>query len=230
MAFDQSTITEANATRSGASLVVSWTSTAPAGTVFQVYLGGKRVWSGTARRVSLPAPARSSRVDVGAVGPTEGRTDFSGSLPAMAGGGDRVILAWKGGDYLSPADGVTAYRVFGEATPGGGISYAGPVATIAVGAGGSATAGFGMGGFGSGGFGQAQSSYSWESGPLTSGTWHWAIAAIDAVGNVGTTTTVSATITAPPGPPAANADGKRLTFSYDQTSRVATLGWLPSPG
>jgi hypothetical protein len=228
MAFSQTTITDARAARDGADIVLSWTSTAPAGTLFQVYVSSVLAWHGTARSCVLPAPpaGQSARIDVGAVAADEGLTDFSADLPAPAGGGDRVRLDWIGGLYLG-AD-LAGYRVYSGTAPGGAVSYTTPVATITAYTQGIVSEGYGDGGYGDGGYGDGSSNYSWTSGPLAGGTWNFAVRPFDVVGNEGTTSTFSAVIDAPPPPPAANATGKRLTYSYNSSTHVATLAWLAS--
>jgi hypothetical protein len=228
MPFDQSTITAVRAARHDASLFVSWESTAPEGTAFQVYVARRLVAHGPGRSALLPWPPTAVAIDVGAVDPGEELADLSGTLPAPAGTGDRIRLTWLGGSYLDPT--IRGYRIYGEATAGGGINYTAPVGTVAAYGAGLATDGFGLGGFGSGGFGSGAASYSWTSGPLGSGTWHFAILPYDDAGNEGTAVVVSATVSAPPAPPAADANGKRLTYVYNSVSRIVTLSWLPSPG
>jgi hypothetical protein len=91
------------------------------------------------------------------------------------------------------------------------------------------TDGFGYGGFGEGGFGSAAGSYSWTSQSLAGGDWSFSIVPYNAAGNEGAAVVGSATISAPPNPPAMNALGKRLTVSYNATTHEATLTWLASP-
>jgi hypothetical protein len=226
MAFSQATITDARAARDGVDLVLTWTSSAPAGTLFQVYVSGGLAWHGTARSCVLPAPPAggSARIDVGAVAATEGLTDFSASLPAPAGGGDRVTLSWLGGSYLA-AD-IAGFRVYSGTVPGGAVSYAAPVATIAAYTQGVVSGGYGTGGYGTGRYGNSAGSYSWTSGPLAGGTWNFAVKPFDVVGNEGAAQATAAVVAAPPPPPAANAAGKRMTYTYNSTTHVATLAWL----
>lgn len=227
MAFDQSTITAASAVVHGTDLLVSWSSSAPAGTTFQVYVGRRLAWSGRARSCVLPMPQVRVAVDVGAVGPSEGSTDFSGSLPSAP--ASHAQLTWTAGAYLAGSLPLAGFHIYGEATPGGGIVYSTPLATVAAYPAGVRTDGWNQGGYDTGGYGSIPGSYSWTSGPLAGGTWAFAVKPYDAAGNEGTAATTSVVIAAPPRPPAANAAGKRLTYVYNATTRIATLSWLASP-
>lgn len=230
MPFDQSSIVEVMPPRwDGATLQLSWSSTAPAGTTFQVYVGRRLAWYGTNRWVALTMPDSRVRIDVGAVGPGEASVDFSASLPP--GPGDRVTLSWLGGSYLDPSgrDDVQGFRVFGSRRAGWDVDYTEPLTEIPAYPGGTPIDGFGIGGFGRGGFGRAASTYRWTSASLGSGTWTFAVVPFDAVGNQGSGTTLTTTVVAPPRPPAADADGSRLRCSYDPETRQATLSWNPSP-
>lgn len=244
MPFDASSITEATATRDGAELLVRWTSTAPAGSMFQLYTRGRLVWHGTTRSVVLPLPPAGAtwRFDVGVVDPAEALADLSATLPAPPGGGDRVTLRWSGGSYLSPdlagfrvyhgpsggGTGAAGYGVGGYGASGYGVGgYDRPAETVAAYSQGVATDGYGTGGYGMGGYGTGAGSYAWTSRPLAGGDWSFAVLPFDRAGNKGEATTATATIAAPPGPPAANALGRRLTLNYDPTTHIATLAWLP---
>lgn len=230
MPFDQSTIVDvARPAWDGTTLQLSWTSTAPAGTTFQVYVARRLAWSGTARWVSLTMPDSRVRVDVGVVGAGEGDVDFSASLPGAT--ADRVTLSWLGGSYLDPTgdDDVQGFRVFGSPGPGAAVDYSTPLAEIAAYPRGVPIDGYGVGGFGQGGFGRAASTYSWTSRSLDGGDWTFAVASFDAAGNLGEPTVATTTIAAPPRPPAASPDGSRLRCSYDPATRRATLTWNPSP-
>lgn len=229
MAFSQATISDVRVTRDGVDLLVSWTSSAPPGTTFQLYAAGMLAWHGFARSAVLPAPRPGvrTRFEVGTVAADEGLADFSADLPVPDGGGTRVSLGWQGGRHLG-AD-ILGFYVYSGTTAGGAVSYAAPVATVAAYPQGLYTDGYGMGGYGSGGYGSSASTYSWTSGPLSGGTWNFAVKSFDAAGNLGTARTTSAVVAAPPNPPAANAAGKRLTYVYNSTSHVATLSWIASP-
>jgi hypothetical protein len=229
--FDQSTIDEVKPpVWDGASLHLEWTSSAPPGTIFQVYLGGRLAWHGTSRWVALPMPPRRVRIDIGSVGPGEGTVDFSSQLPAAP--ADRALLSWLGGTYLDPTgrDDLAGFRIYGERVPGGGVDFSKPLAELPAYPGGIQTDGFGLGGFGQGGFGRSASAYRWSSPPLGLGTWTFAVVPVLGSGAEGAPALRTVTITAPPRPPAAFPDGTRLRLVYDPDTQVATLSWQPSPG
>ena len=162
MGFSQSTITAVNPPiYSGGQVWISWTSSSPAGTWFQVYLDEQLAWWGQQLAIWLPIPIEGVvRVDIGTVLAGEEQTDFSSSLPA---GPDRAVtLSWLGGTYEG-AD-LAGFHVYGEAAAGVGIGYGTPLATITAYPAGVYTDGFGFGGFGYGGFGAGSSAYSWTSG------------------------------------------------------------------
>jgi hypothetical protein len=232
MAFSQASITSGPTFAArGPVLVVSWASSAPAGTAFQLYADKRLIWSGTQRSVSLPYPTGRTTYTVGTVAAGEGQTNFAASLPATPGGGDRARLSWYGGTFLDPDgnDGVQAFRVYGGLVPGGAVDYDNLLATVpayTI----EPTDGFGRGAFGQGGFGRSAGEYSWTSDPLSGGTWNFAVRAVDKVGNETTLASSSVILTAPPMPPAADALGRRLTYSYNAGTQIATLSWLASPG
>jgi hypothetical protein len=239
--FTQSPITEVFPPRiERGQAFLSWSSSAPAGTWFQVYVNGALSWYGQRLWTWVPIPAGPVRIDIGAVltgwgedpwgfdgwgvGSTE-LTDWSSALPAAP--SRRAELAWQGGTFEG-AD-LAGFHVYGEAAPGGGIDYTHALATITAYPAGITTDGWGLGGYGSGGWGAAAGSYSWTSGALASGTWHFAVRPFDQAGNEGTTTTTAVTITAPPREPAVMADGvTRLVYTYSASMHKATLTWLPS--
>jgi len=228
--FDQSTITEVKPPAwDGSAVQLEWTSTAPLGTVFQVYVARALVWHGTARWVSIPMPSSQVRIDIGVVRAGAESTDFSAQLPAAP--GDRARLSWLGGSYLDPTgkDDVAGFRVYGETAPGGGIDYSRTLAEIRAYPGGILTDGYGLGGFGQGGFGRSASSYEWTSTALSSGVWSFAVVSVDAAGNPGVPAVTSVTILAPPRPPAAFPDGSRLKSTYNPSARTVTLSWQASP-
>lgn len=230
MPFDQSSIVEVRPPFwDGSTLQLSWTSTAPAGTTFQVYVGRRLAWYGASRWVALTMPESRVRIDVGAVGPGEATVDFSASLPASS--EDRVTLSWLGGSYLDPTgrDDVRGFRVFGSRRAGWAVDFTEPVAEIPAYPGGSPIDGYGLGGFGQGGFGRSASTYRWTSPALSKGTWTFAVVSFDAAGNEGTPNFLTTEIAAPPRPPKAFPDGSRLRCDYDPATRKATLSWNPSP-
>jgi hypothetical protein len=225
VSFSQAAITELRLRPSGGELLVSWSSTSPAGTTYQVYLGRRLAWWGKALSVRLPMPQSDTDVEVGAVADGEGATDFSAGLPTSP--ADRVDLEWPGGTYLD--DFIAGFRVFGSDSPGGAVDYGRVLAEIPAYTG-AVTDGFGLGGFGDGGFGRAASYYAWTTPRLSGGTWAFAVVPFDTAGNQGDPDVVTVTCAAPPLPPAPDPAAARLTYSYDPGTRVATLHWLPSPG
>lgn len=237
MPFSQSTISDVRISRDGAELYVAWTSSAPWGTAFQVYLDRRLAWSGTARSCNVPSPGgpagRNAWIELGTVAAGETNRDFSASLAGPAGAGNRAHLSWSGGTYLDPTgrDDVRGFRIFRSAAPGGPVDFSKPVAVVAAYPGGAITDGLGVGGFGRGGFGRSEAAYDWYSGPLDSGTWSFAIAPYDWAGNTqGAPSTVGVTIAAAPRPPAADGNGSRLNYSFaGPANRLATLNWLASP-
>lgn len=227
MPFSQATITALSVARDGAEMYVSWQATDPPGTTFQLYLGRRLAWLGTARAAHLPWPAEAATVDVGTVLPDEATTDFSGSLPAAP--ANRASLEWQGGTYLS--DSLVGFRIYRSAAAGGAVDMAAAIDTVIAYPGGLILDGAGFGRAGHGGAGRSESSFSWTSGPLGNGTWTFAVQPFDAAGNAaGSPLTATATIAAPPKPPAADATGKRLSHAYDSTAHTVTLSWLASPG
>ena len=228
MAFSQATITDGPiCTVSSGELLVRWSSSSPDGVTFQLYENRVRVWSGTARVVRLPIPPAPSTYDVGTVGPVEDLIDFSGSLPALPGAGNRATLTWIGGRSLG-AD-LDVFRIYSGTTAGGAVSYAAPIATVRADPAAGWQDGYGQGPYGAGGYGFAATTYYWTSDRLAGGTWNFAVKAVDTAGNESTAATTSVVITAPPRPPAANASGVRLSCSYNPGTRVPTLTWLAAP-
>jgi hypothetical protein len=230
MAFDQTVIADVAVFDHLGDLGISWRSAAPAGTTFQVYLDRALSWAGVARRAIVPMPdvGREVRVDVGAVGEGEGGTDFSASLPAAPGGGRTVRLDWRGGTYEDLGDDIAGFHVYMSAVAGAAVNYGVPVATVAAYPGGEILDGFGLGEFGEGGFGRSNSNYTWTSDPLSGGLWRFNVKPFDLAGNEGPATVdVTATIAAPPGPPAPDANGIRLRYTYDPVSHTVTLLWSP---
>ncbi len=233
----QATISDVRVVDDGPELFVSWSSTSPSGTCFQVYTDRRLAWSGRSKRCRVPRPAgppgRNIWVDVGAVDSREATLDFSSGLPAPPGMTARASLSWTGGSYLDPTgrDDVRGFRIYGSAAPGGPVDYSTLADTVAAYPGGWVSDGFGMGGFGSGGFGRAATSYAWQSGPLAAGTWQFAVVPYDGAGNArGTGRVATVTIAVAPRPPAAPASGGRLSAQYSgPPSRLVTLTWLASP-
>ena len=202
---------------------VNWTSTATDGTTFQVYANKQLAWYGTDLQAEFPWPAAATTYAVGTVASGEGSTDFSFSLPAQPPQG-KARLNWYGGRYL--ATDLQAFRIYGESTPGGGISYGAPLATVPAQVGPLPLDGLGNGGFGAGGFGLAQMAYTWTSAVVPiSGTWNYAITAVNAAGNESSVALIAVAVIRPPTPPTPTCNGKRLTYTYNASTRKVTLNW-----
>jgi hypothetical protein len=248
MSFDQSVITDATVAVDGDALRVSWTTTAPAGTTYQVYLDGALAWSGTATAAVLPWPGDDVRVDVGAVGAGEGSTDFSADLDPSLPAWGTVQLSWPGGQYLAGDAPLVGYRVYQSPAAGAAVDFSAEVGDVAAAPQSLPGGGFGAGGFGSGGFGVAESTFAWSSRRLGGGTWTFAVVTYDSAGNSGPATTTTVTIAAPPKPPGADGSGRRLAydglrfvggfggggfgsggFGAGPGVAYATLHWLASP-
>jgi hypothetical protein len=212
MAFSQSGIDDVRIIADGPDLFIAWSSSGPAGTIFQVYVNRRLAWYGAALRCHAPVP--------------------SGSV-APGGRSERAVLSWSGGTYLDPSGfgNIQGFQIYQSPAPGAAVDLITSVDSVTAYPGGWINDGFGKGDFGGGGFGRASTLYTWESGPLSSGVWQFAVLPIDKAGNVqaaGSTATV--TINAAPRPPGLNAGGSRLTSTYAGPSNPQlTLNWLPSP-
>lgn len=237
MAFSQAGIADVLVMADGPDLFITWSGPAPAGTTFQVYVDRVLVWSGAARRCHAPIPAqavgRNVWVEVGTVAANELTQDYSSSLVAPANRTDRAVLNWSGGTYLDStgSDDIGGFQIYQSSTAGSPVDDSVAVDTVLAYPGGWINDGFGKGGFGEAGFGRAATLYQWQSGPLASGAWQFAVVPVDCAGTPrGTGLTSSVTINAAPRPPALNAQGTRLTWSDSTTGdgRI-TLQWLPSP-
>jgi hypothetical protein len=237
MPFSQATILSVSPPQlRGSQVFISWSSSSPAGTWFQVYANQRLAWSGQRCRTWVPVPAGPVRIDIGAVGPGEQDVDFAGSLPA--GPARRVQITWQSGTYKGVD--LAGFRVYGPDAPGGAVDDSIVLADITAYPLGIDTDGFGLGGFGAGGFGQLAGNYSWTSGPLAAGTWTFAVVPYDAAGNQGASQTTTVTITAPPRePPAFAGTSTRLQYGLNGFGQVgfgtggfglpaATLIWNPS--
>lgn len=221
MPFDQSSITDvAPPVAYRGQWLLSWTSSAPAGTWFQVYVGRRLAWYGRERSATIAAPAGRVRVDIGAVDADERAVDFAATLPAAD--GDRVALMWSGGDGEA-----SSYRVYGSPSAGSPVDYTKILATIPAGTPG-APDGFGLNGFGEGPYGDP-ATYRWTSGALAAGDWTFGVVAVNDAGIESSTVEATETIVAPPLPPARRGDGLRLDYAYDADDFTATLTWLASP-
>jgi hypothetical protein len=241
MPFDPSVITSGPICRQTPhnELRVSWTSSAPPDTTYQIYVDRRLAWSGTATAARFPLGPGRRRIWVGAVAPGEDREDFSGSLVDPYGGPDRARLDWAGGRHLDPT--LAAFAILSSPTPlgfgrpgfGAGSFGVGPgsdvrVATVPGTSLGRWMDGFGRGGFGKAGFGVAEVSYSWTSGPLAPGTWRYSVVPIDAAGNLGTPQATTVAIVGPPRPPAPLGPGK-ARVGYSISGTVLIVFWNPSP-
>jgi len=227
MPFDQSTILDVADTLRGADLAISWDSTAPAGTYFQVYIDRMPTWNGTARFCVVPYPGRAVRIDVGAVLASEATADLSSELPSAP--EDRVTLNWPGGTFLDSA--IKGFFVYQSDTAGTPVDYAKSVFYTAAYTAGIITDGWGMGGWGDGGWGRAASYYTWTSDHLTGGVWSFGVKTVDLFGNLAHTLEGTATVIAAPPPPARNTAGNRLTYTYSGAStHQVTLNWLVPNG
>jgi len=210
----------------GTELILHWTSTAPAGLWYQIYVNGALVWLGTSTRATIPVPADITRIDIGTVSSANRAVNFSGSLAVAP--ARRVTLSWIGGTYEAPD--LAGFHVYGEPTPGAGIDYGALLATVPAYTADIITDGFGDGGFGLGGFGESSAYYSWTSPPKGPGAWHWAVLPYDVAGNEGTASVAEVTVTVPPLPPGPFPDRTRLHYAYSQATKKITLNWNVSPG
>jgi hypothetical protein len=227
VSWSQSSITRVNRpVEYGTHLFLSWTSTAPAGTTFQVYVDRKRAWHGTGRSASIPLPptGQVSRIDVGTVGDGEAHADFSASLsPAPM---RYALLSWEGGTYESPD--ISGFLVYSSDAPGGPVDYTTSIGTVPAYTSGIITDGYGYGGYGDGGYGEAAASYTFTSGQLLDGVWTFGVKPFDTAGNIGPTSEVSVSIMAPPFEPPLFGDGNRLHYTFDASTEEATLIWQAS--
>jgi hypothetical protein len=237
MSLSQSLITRLTVLADGPDLLIAWHSTAPGGSIFQVYIDLRLSWFGTSRRCHVPVPAgatgRNVWVDVGVVDAGEAHTDFSASLASLSQGAGSVELSWSGGTYLDPTgqDNVQGFHIYRSPNPNAPVDTSSPVDDVPAYPGGWVSDGFGLGGFGLGGFGRVANSYTWSAGPLASGVWQFQVVPYDRSGtDRGAGQTVSAAVTAAPRPPARAPGGQRLTCSYSgPAARQVTLSWLASP-
>ena len=238
MAFSQATILSVSPPQlRGSQVYISWSSSSPIGTWFQVYVNQQLAWSGQRLWAWVPTPAGPVRIDIGAVGPAEQDTDFAASLPPSP--VRRVQISWQSGTYTGGD--IEGFRIYGANTPGNAVDYSTPLTDIKAYSPITTTDGFGLGIFGSGGFGQSASNYSWTSSRLATGTWTFAVVPYDAAGNEGAAQTTTVTVAAPPREPAAFAGtSTRLQYVMNGFGQVgfgsggfglpaATLVWNPSP-
>jgi len=238
MPFSQATIQGVSPPQlRGNQVYLSWSSSSPTGTWFQVYVNQRLTWSGQRRWTWIPVPAGPVRIDVGTVGDGEQDRNFAATLPSAP--ARRAQITWQSGTYKGID--LSGFRVYGSDAPGGAVDYSVALADITAYPAGITTDGFGVGRFGGGGFGQAASRYSWISNPLAAGTWTFAVVPYDTAGNQGTAQLTTVTIDAPPRtPPPFNGTTTRLQYSlngFGQTGfgqigfglPTATLSWNPNP-
>ena len=237
MGFSQAGISDVQVVANGPDLYVTWLVTPPLapGSVLQVYVDRRLVWSGRASRCHVPTPVGASGrnvwVEVGIVGAAEPNQDYSASLVAAGGRTERASLSWSGGTYLDPtgSDDLGAFQIYGSTTAGGPVSFAAPVDTIVAYPGGWINDGFGKGGYGEAGFGRAATAYEWQSPPLTAGVWQFAVVPVNRAGTPrGSGTATSVVINAAPRPPALGLNSTRLTVALTDNGQ-AVIHWLPSP-
>jgi hypothetical protein len=238
MPFSQVTILEVFPPQfRGSQVYLSWSSSSPGGTWFQVYVNQQFAWSGQRLSTWIPIPAGPVRIDIGAVDAGEENTSFASSLPPAP--SRRARLSWQSGTYKGID--LAGFHVYGSDAPGAAVDYSTVLADITAYPAQVATYGFGLGGFGSGGLGQSASSYSWTSDPLSGGTWNFAVVPYDTAGNEGSAQTTTAVITAPPREPTTfPGTTTRLQYALDGFGQVGfgadsfglptvNLFWNPSP-
>lgn len=200
---------------------LAWTSSAPPGTWFQVYVDQALVYFGTVPSCTIAVPPVVSRVDIGTVPAGSQLIDYEESLPPAP--ARWALLTWDGGTFEA-AD-IAGFHVYGGDAPFLPVNYGSVLATITAYPQSIITDGFGDGGFGDGGFGAAASSYDWTSGELIDGTWYFGVRPFDTAGNEGTTVECPVTIAAPPFDPPPFADNTRLHYTYDALDQEVTLAW-----
>ena len=75
MPFSQASVSDARIVADGPELFISWSSTAAAGTCYQVYVNKRLAWYGRSTRCRVPRPVSPGGwnvwIDVGAVNPDE---------------------------------------------------------------------------------------------------------------------------------------------------------------
>jgi hypothetical protein len=224
MPFSEAGITLNAPIARGAELFISWTSTLPAGTIYQCYIDQVLVYANTNLSTVIPLPGDTIHIDVGSVGPTEKNTNFSDLLPSPP--PPKAELEWFGGTFMDVN--LAGFFVFSSDIPGGAVDFTAPVANIPAYTG-TPTDGWGLGPYNEGGWGQSAASYSYESPTLASGIWTFSVSGYDMAGNIGTGMTASVTINSPPVEPAPFPDNTRLKYTLNAATEVATLTWNASP-
>lgn len=227
MPFDSSAISDVSYKVVGASLRISWVSTAGALAIHQIYVNGRLQWHERGLQAAIPIPSTNSRIEIGAVGTGEGLTDFSAGFPPAP--KSRAVLTWQGGTFEG-AD-IQGFRIYGEATPGGGLDYDAPLADIQAYVEGAVSDGYGVGGYGLGGYGSSPASFSWESQPYhPSGSYTFAVVPFDSTGNEGDPLTTVVALTSPPLEVPLYSDGLRLHRVYNQPAKTVAISWQASLG
>lgn len=211
MPFSQSTILDVVPAQVGADLKVSWLTTSPEGTWYQLYVGRVLAWYGTATSAVVPLPphGQDTLIEVGTCLASEASTNLFASLATPPGGGRTVTLKWQGGSFLGSVD---HFNVYSGDSPGAAVDFTEPIGRVVAYDQNIALDGYGLGGYGQGGYGRSSSSYSFTTAPLRVGTWNFAVTAVDAFGNEGTAQTSTGTIAGAPFAVPRNAAGKRLTY------------------
>jgi hypothetical protein len=225
--FTQGSIAEVYPPRYlGGQAYVSWQSTGPPGSWFQVYIDGVLAWAGQTTSVTLPVPPYVVRIDIGSVPAGDEWTSFASALPPAP--KRRATLSWSGGRFEA-AD-LAGFSVYQSRAANQPVSFAAPVAVITAYPSSIYTDGFGMGGFSSGAFGSSAGTYTYTSSAMNSGSWSFTVQPFDMAGNQGSAQTAQMTIQVPPGtPPVITGMTRRLNYCYLIASHEATLSWNPSP-
>jgi hypothetical protein len=205
---------------------ITWSTTAPASTWWQIYVDGAYAWSGQTTSTRIAVGTSNPSITIGSVDAGDEYTPFSSAIPVVP----KVYaeLDWDGGTFEGTD--IAGFYVYSGTAPGGAVNFSSPLATITAYPSGIYTDGFGFGGFGEGGFGEAASSYSWTSSVLASGLWFFAVVPFDAAGNSGTSSTVSVLISGPPGEPSILFGNTRIVYTFDDATEEAVLTWGASPG
>jgi hypothetical protein len=234
MAFYQTNISNVSVALNGTELDVAWK--AIGGNYFQVYIDRRLAWSGMQQFCSIPIPGdaagRNIWIEVGTVTNGDMTQDYSASLSGVVGSGDRARLTWYGGSYLDPSgnDDVQGYQIHTSKVSGEAVDYNGQICSVPAYPSRILTDGYGMGEFGRGGFGRAASYYEWRSGPLSSGSYEFAVIPYDRAGNSqDSPRSATVTVETAPLPPRDDENESRLTYSYSgRVARIATIQWLAS--
>lgn len=235
MAFDDAgitvTVTPLPAT---AEVLVTWSSSWPDGTWYQVYLDAVLIGATQRRAMVLPWPGTATGrawVHVGAVPASEVAVVQPPAAPAALGTGARPVLTWKGGMYQKVAGrDVAGWTIFRGRAPGGAVDTAAPVGAVPAQGVVGPEGGWGVGGWGTGGWGRPRRTYQFRDQTLAGGTWNYRITPVNDQGQPGAGSDVSVAVTAPPRSPTPVADdpwGRRLIA--DTSGGSPRLRWGHSP-